>query len=96
LLNRRHREKETHVVVSLKMRHQSIADAITRYVERHPSAADTDVGIAEWWLLGLERRIPLEDVRAALTALEVRGVMEQVILHDGRRLWRPTRRSQGA
>ena len=35
----------------LKMRHQSIADAIERYLLRHPAAADSEVGIAEWWLV---------------------------------------------
>ncbi len=76
------------------MCHHSIADAIARYVQRHPAAADTDVGIAEWWLAELGPGIALEDVRAALTLLESRGVMEMVTLQDGRRLWRQPRRRQ--
>ena len=78
------------------MRHQSIADAITRYVQRHPAAADTDVGIAEWWLIDLNAPVSVEDVREALTLLESRGLMEMVTLHDGRNLWRPARRRHGA
>lgn len=78
------------------MRHQSIADAIARYVERHPSAADTDVGIAEWWLPGAGVQVSVDGVREALALLESRGVMEQVTLQDGRRLWRPARRPNGA
>jgi hypothetical protein len=78
------------------MRHESIAEAIERYLLRHPAAADSDVGIAEWWLLEQGLRAPLADVRAALELLAHRGVMENVTLHDGRSLWRPVRRAPGA
>jgi hypothetical protein len=74
------------------MRHQSIADAIERYVEQHPAAADSEVGIAEWWLAEQGIRASVDEVREALKLLESRGVMETVILQEGRRLWRPTRR----
>jgi hypothetical protein len=74
------------------MRHESIADAIERYLQRHPAAADSDVGIAEWWLGEQGIQVSVDDVREALKLLESRGVIENVILHDGRRLWRPTRR----
>jgi Fe2+ or Zn2+ uptake regulation protein len=72
------------------MRHQTIADAIERYLQRHPAAADSEVGIAEWWLLEAGIRASVDDVRRALKLLEERGVMENVTLQDGRRLWRPT------
>ena len=87
-----HRDEETHIGTLLKMRHQTIAEAIERYLQRHPAAADSEVGIAEWWLVEQGIRVSVEDVREALKELESRGVMEHVILHDGRRLWRPTRR----
>ena len=74
------------------MRHESIADAIERYLQRHPAAADSEVDIAEWWLGEQGIRVSVDDVREALKLLEHRGVMENVILHDGRRSWRPTRR----
>jgi Fe2+ or Zn2+ uptake regulation protein len=74
------------------MRHESIADAIERYLQRHPAAADSEVGIAEWWLGEQGIQVSVDDVREALKLLESRGVIENVILHDGRRLWRPTRR----
>ena len=74
------------------MRHESIAAAIERYLQRHPAAADSEVGIAEWWLGEQGIQVSIEDVREALTLLENRGVIENVILHDGRRLWRPVRR----
>ena len=78
------------------MRHQSIADAIERYLQRHPAAADSEVGIAEWWLIEQGVRASVDDVREALKLLESRGVMETVTLQGGRCLWRPTRRSPGA
>lgn len=78
------------------MRHQPIADAITRYVQRHPAAADTELGIAEWWLTDLGVPVSVEDVREALAVLESRGVMEMVTLHDGRSLWRLARHRNGA
>lgn len=78
------------------MRHQSIADAIACYLQRHPAAADTDVGIAEWWLADRDSPVAVDDVRAALTLLERRGVMEMITLQDGRVLWRAARRHQGA
>lgn len=86
------RKKEPHVGTLLKMRHESIADAIERYLQRHPAAADSEVGIAEWWLGEQGIQVSVDDVREALKLLENRGVIENVILHDGRRLWRPTRR----
>lgn len=91
-----HRSKEPPIGTLLKMRHQSIADAIERYLQRHPAAADSEVGIAEWWLGEQGMRASVDDVREALKLLESRGVIENVLLHDGRRLWRPTRRPPGA
>ena len=75
------------------MEPQSIADAIERYVQRHPAAADSDAGIAEWWLVDDGWRVSLDDVREALKLLESRGVMETVLMQDGRWLWRSTRRT---
>lgn len=78
------------------MRHHSIADAIARYIQRHPAAADTDVGIAEWWLVDHETPVAVDEVREALTLLERQGVMEMVTLQDGRILRRAARRQRGA
>ncbi len=96
MLNRVPSDEGHGIGTQLKMRHQSIADAIERYLLRHPAAADSEVGIAEWWLLEQGIRAPIEDVRAALELLESQGVMEHVTLHDGRCLWRPTRRPPDA
>lgn len=78
------------------MRHQLIADAIERYLQRHAAAADSDAGIAEWWLVEEGLRVSLGEVREALELLESRGVMETVSMQDGRTLWRSTRRAPDA
>jgi len=88
--------KARQIASQLKMRHDSIADAIERYLQRHPAAADSDVGIAEWWLGEQGVRASVDEVREALKLLESRGVMETVTLQGGRCLWRPTRRSPDA
>ena len=90
------RTKARQIATRLKMRHEFIADAIERYLQRHPAAADSEVGIAEWWLIEQGVRASVDDVRAALKLLESRGVMETVTLQGGRCLWRPTRRSPDA
>ena len=87
---------DAHVAVGRTMRTPtiaSIADAIERYLQKYPGAGDSDVGIAEWWLPEQGIRASVDDVREALALLERRGVMETVILRDGRALWRPAQRA---
>lgn len=87
---------DVHIAVRRTMRPTtiaSIAAAIERYLERYPGAGDSDVGITEWWLPEQGIRASVDDVREALTLLESRGVMETVILQDGRCLWRPAPRA---
>ncbi len=69
----------------------AIAGAIEQYLRRYPDAGDSDVGIAEWWLPEEGVQASLDDVRDALALLESQGVMETVMLQDGRSLWRPAR-----
>jgi hypothetical protein len=70
-----------------------IAQAIERYSLRHPAAADSEEGIAAWWLVGEGLQASVDEVREALMLLERRGVMETLVMQDGRCLWRATRRS---
>ena len=49
------------------MSQDEIDRAVFRYLEAHPSAADTLEGITEWWL---ERRRVVIAVEAVTTALE--------------------------
>jgi hypothetical protein len=59
----------------------AIADAIRRYLDTHPEAADSAEGIAAWWLEGSAVRTDL--VQAALDTLVREGVMQHDRLLDG-------------
>jgi hypothetical protein len=75
---------------------RTVAETIRRYLASHPSAADSEVGIAEWWLAELGGEGAVTDVREALDLLEREGVVEVCLLDDGRCVWRAsTRRDRG-
>jgi hypothetical protein len=59
-----------------------IARELERYIDAHPSAADTVDGIARWWLAG-PMQPPVRQVEAALDALIRRGVLARRLLPDG-------------
>ena len=65
-------------------------DAIMFYLARRPLAADSDQGIAQWWLPELGVDLPLADVRTALDRLVKYEVMAQSTLPDGRVIFRAT------
>ena len=69
-------------------RRRTIADAIQCYLASHPAAADSELGITEWWLpeVGVEGAVT--EVREALDMLEREGVVEACLLDDGLCLWR--------
>lgn len=64
------------------------AQAILAYLARHPRAADTEHGIAQWWLPEMGVEAPLAQVQQALQALVQRGEMERVVLPDGGAIYR--------
>jgi hypothetical protein len=51
-----------------------IAEAIERYLAKHPEAADSVEGIGAWWL-SPPGTSALPDILAALAQLEARGVV---------------------
>lgn len=68
-----------------------IVEAIESYLSAHPGAADSELGIAEWWL-------PTEGVEAdplavaeALAWLEAHRSVERQSLPDGRVIFRAAR-----
>ena len=70
----------------------AIANEIERYLDKHPQAADSDIGISEWWL---KRQRIEEDVDAIAAALNYllendRIVREQV---GGREIYRRSDRT---
>jgi hypothetical protein len=76
-----------------RTRRRTVAEAIRRYLASHPSAADSELGITEWWLpeMGVEGTVT--EVREALRLLEREGVVEACRLDDGRYVWRGSTRT---
>jgi hypothetical protein len=68
-----------------------IADAIQDYLAQHPGAADSELGVAQWWLQKLCGCVTVEDVRTALERLQQAGVVERLIVPGAGSLWRAMR-----
>ncbi|MEW5786636.1 MAG: hypothetical protein AB1899_02155 [Pseudomonadota bacterium] len=51
-------------------------EAILRYLDQHPDAADTLEGITRWWLPG-DPPVDLSTVEAALARLESQGLVHR-------------------
>jgi hypothetical protein len=61
----------------------AIAEAIDRYVEEHPNAADTPEGVRSWWIARHSPGASLEDVQKALDYLVARSRLARFTLADG-------------
>ena len=72
-----------------------LAEAIRRYLAAHPDAADSEQGVADWWLPVDRFETPLEEVRKALELLAQEGVVETQTLVDGRVIYRAARHPGG-
>ena len=51
-----------------------VVDAILRYLDKHPHAADTSEGIAKWWV-PTDSHADIDTVRSALARLESQGLV---------------------
>ena len=72
---------------------KAITKEIVRYLNSHPSAADSLEGIADWWLPGECGDADKVTLRIALQELGRCGVVEAIELGDGTRLYRLARRT---
>jgi hypothetical protein len=72
---------------------RQVAAVIRDYLIAHPSAADSDQGIADWWVAGSGLQASLDDVRQALEFLASRQIVEKQMLADGRLIYRAAHRS---
>jgi len=75
------------------MAYRQVAAVIRDYLIAHPSAADSDQGIADWWLAGSGLQASLEEVRQALELLASKQIVEKQMLADGRLIYRAAHRS---
>ncbi len=60
----------------------SVAQEIERYLEAHPEAADSLLGIATWWVSRQRMRTEIAVVRAALERLADAGVVTEAKAND--------------
>lgn len=65
-----------------------VVAAIVRYLHEHPGAADSEAGIAEWWLPTLGVEASSDEVRWALELLVRAGRVEPVEITGGQPIWR--------
>lgn len=59
-------------------------DAVTAYLEECPNAADTRLGVTEWWVMRQQVRAQVEAVGRALDRLVSSGVLEEIGTGDQR------------
>jgi hypothetical protein len=69
-------------------RTQRAMEAIVAYLARRPMAADTEEGIAQWWLPGMGVDVPQADVHEALTRLLRSGALTTTVLPGGGVIYR--------
>lgn len=61
----------------------NIERAIRAYLRAHPQAVDTERGIGEWWLRGMQASAAPADVHAAIQRLVASGGLASLALPDG-------------
>ena len=64
-----------------------VADAVLAYLQRHPQAADTLLGITRWWLPQQRYEREHGRIEAVLTLLAERGQLQVRRLPDGTALY---------
>lgn len=74
---------------------RDIQDAVRGYLRSHPHAADTPLGIRQWWLPDPLRSTPIELIRLALAKMEASGELRCEALSDGSRLYALARSPSG-
>lgn len=61
---------------------------IIEYLRAHPGAADTVDGIFDWWLPSQRYENPKIEIQQALHELVEQGLIEEVTLGNGNRIYR--------
>ncbi len=63
-------------------------DEIIGYLRTHSEAADTIDGILDWWLPAQRHENAKNEIQQALQSLVEQGLIEEVVLGNGNRLYR--------
>ena len=63
-------------------------EAIEDYLLQHPNAADSEQGIAKWWVPAMGLEASAQEVADALESLRGLGVLERKRLPGGRVVYR--------
>ena len=66
---------------------RGLRDALSRYLRERPDAADTLVGISQWWLPVAMRGTSLELLRLVVAELVAAHEMRCTVLPDGSELY---------
>jgi hypothetical protein len=66
---------------------RELREALVRYLRERPDAADTLVGIAQWWLPATMRGTSMAQLRRALAELIAANEMRCTTLPDGSELY---------
>lgn len=66
---------------------RDVQGAVRSYLLLHPQAADTLVGIHQWWLPDFLRSTSIELIKLALTDMVTRGELRCDVLSDGSHLY---------
>lgn len=74
---------------------RDLQDAVREYLRLHPRAADTPVGIRQWWLPESLRGTSIELIRLALADMVASGELRCDVLSDGSRLYALARSPAG-
>lgn len=71
-------------------RRGELRTALSRYLARHPEAADSLIGIRQWWLPEPLQEVSIEELRATLLELVDVGEVRVSTLPDGTELYART------
>lgn len=72
-------------------RKNSVRDAVTAYLQRHPMASDSLAGICGWWLPAQGLGAGPDVVEPVLTALVADGLLERIQGAEGTVIYRAAR-----
>ena len=64
-----------------------VREAVRRYLRARPDAADTLVGIAQWWFPDVMKDVPILQLKLVLSELVAANELRCTILPDGTELY---------